>query len=86
MGMQQKTIQLPQIKKQNDLPIVLNKQEVRELLKAPKFLKHRLMLGLMYGCGLRSYELCELQQADVDFNRKTILVRKKKEKQTGTFL
>lgn len=78
--MEQKRIALPQIKKQKDLPIVLNKQEVRELLKAPKYLKHRLILGMLYGCGLRSYELCGLLQSDVDFNRKTVFIRKKKGK------
>lgn len=78
MGMEQKRIQLPEISRQKSLPIVLNKQEVQALLKAPKFLKHRLMLGMLYGCGLRSYELCNLLQSDIDFERKTVFVRKKK--------
>jgi integrase len=78
MGMDQKRIQLPQIKRQKDLPIVLNKQEVRSLLNAPKHLKHRLILGMLYGCGLRSYELCDLLQSDLDFERKTLFVKKKK--------
>ncbi len=78
--MEQKRIQLPQIGRQKDLPVVLNKSEVRTLLKAPKFLKHRLMLGLLYGCGLRSYELCNLLQSDIDFERKTVFVKKKKGK------
>ena len=80
MGMDKKRIQLPQIKRQNDLPIVLNKKEVRELLKAPKYLKHQLMLAMLYGCGLRSYELCNLLQADIDFERKTVFVKKQKGK------
>lgn len=79
-GMEKKHLKLPQIKRQNDLPIVLNKKEVRELLKAPKFLKHRLILGMLYGCGLRSYELCNLLQCDVDFERKTVLIKKQKGK------
>ncbi len=78
--MDKKRIQLPQIKRQNDLPIVLSKQEVRELLNAPKYLKHRLMLGMLYGCGLRSYELCNLLQSDIDFDRKTVFVKKRKGK------
>lgn len=79
-GMDKKRIQLPQIKRQKDLPIVLNKQEVRELLKAPKYLKHRLILAMLYGCGLRSYELCNLLQSDIDFERKTVFVKKQKGK------
>lgn len=80
LGMDQKRVGLPQIKRQKDLPVVLSKKEVRELLKAPKYLKHRLMLAMLYGCGLRSYELCNLLQADIDFDRKTVFVRKQKGK------
>jgi integrase/recombinase XerD len=80
LGMEQKRIQLPQIKRQNELPIVLNKQEIRALLKAPKYLRHRLILAMLYGCGLRSYELCKLLQSDVDFERKTVFIRKQKGK------
>jgi hypothetical protein len=36
MDMQQKRIALPKIERQKDLPIVLNIQETRTLLKAPK--------------------------------------------------
>lgn len=80
LGMDKMHIGLPQIKRQNDLPVVLNKREVRELLRAPKYLKHRLMLGTLYGCGLRSYELCNLLRADIDFDRKTIFIKKQKGK------
>lgn len=80
LDMQQKRLKLPQISRQKDLPIVLSKQEVRDLLKAPKYLKHRLMLGMLYGCGLRSYELCNMLQSDVDFDRKTVFIRKQKGK------
>lgn len=80
LGMDKKRIRLPQIKRQKDLPVVLNKREVRELLKAPKYLKHRLILAMLYGCGLRSYELCNLLQSDIDFDRKTVFVKKQKGK------
>ncbi len=32
----------------------------------------------MYGCGLRNYELCNLEQKDIYFDRKTIFVKKQK--------
>jgi len=80
LGMDKKRIRLPQIKRQKDLPVVLNKREVRELLNAPKYLKHRLILAMLYGCGLRSYELCNLLQSDIDFDRRTVLVKKQKGK------
>jgi len=80
LGMDKKRIRLPQIKRQKDLPVVLNKREVRELLNAPKYLKHRLILAMLYGCGLRSYELCNLLQSNIDFDRRTVLVKKQKGK------
>ncbi|WP_240491663.1 tyrosine-type recombinase/integrase, partial [Flavivirga aquatica] len=39
-----------------------------------------MILGLLYGCGLRSYELCNLLQSDVDFERKTVFIKKQKGK------
>ncbi len=78
LGLKDKRVFLPQIKAQRDLPVVLNRSEVRSLLKASKYLRHRLMLGLLYGCGLRSYELCKLRLSDLDFERKTVFVRKGK--------
>ena len=78
LGMNQQKVQLPEIKQDKSLPVVLSHQEVRRLLVAPKYLKHRLMIATHYGCGLRSYELCALKLSDVDFERKTVFVKKQK--------
>lgn len=81
LGMEGCKVQLPEIKRQNDLPIVMSLEEVKRLISAPKYLKHRLMIATLYGCGLRSYELCALKLTDVDFDRKTVFVKKQKGKQ-----
>ena len=78
LGLKEKRIQLPKIKRQNKLPVVLSKSEVKRLLSAPKYLKHRLMLAMLYACGLRSYELCALKIENIDFERNTVFVRKQK--------
>lgn len=78
LGMKDKRVALPIIKAQNNLPVVLSKQEIKQLLKAPKYLRHRLILGMLYSCGLRSYELCSLRLSDVDFDRKTVFIKKQK--------
>ncbi|MCP4474010.1 MAG: tyrosine-type recombinase/integrase [Gammaproteobacteria bacterium] len=69
---------LPSIPRQKKLPTVLNQQEVKQLLVAPKLLKHRLILSLLYGCGLRNAELCKLKITDCDLERKMLHVREGK--------
>ncbi|PWH81200.1 tyrosine-type recombinase/integrase [Brumimicrobium oceani] len=61
LGMDGQKVQLPEIKRQNDLPVVMSLEEVKKLINAPKYLKHRLIIATLYGCGLRSYELCALK-------------------------
>lgn len=78
MGMEDMRIKLPSIKRQKSLPIVLSKREVKALINAPKYLKHRLIIAMLYGCGLRSYELCNLRIEEVDFERKMVFIRKQK--------
>jgi site-specific recombinase XerD len=69
---------LPSIERPKKLPVVLSQEEVRDLLKAPKLLRHRLVLALLYGCGLRNFELCRLKITDLDFDRNVLHVREGK--------
>lgn len=78
LGMDQRKAQLPKMKRGKSLPEVLSVQEVKRFIAAPKLLKHRLMIAMLYGCGLRSYELCALKISDVDFDRKTVFVKRQK--------
>lgn len=80
LGMDQRKVQLPEIKRDNSLPEVMSLDEVKKLIAAPKYLKHRLMIATLYGCGLRSYELCALKLSDIDFDRKMVFVKKQKGK------
>jgi len=80
LGMKDKRIELPEIKRSKKLPVVLSQDEVRRLLKAPKLLKHRVLIGLLYGCGLRCFEVRNVQLADLDFDRKQLHVRNGKGK------
>lgn len=68
-------IDLPILKREKKLPEVLSQQEMRLLLKAPELLKHRILLALTYGCGLRMSEARNLKIVDVDLNRDMVLVR-----------
>lgn len=75
-GLKDKRIELPGIKADKTLPVVLSKQEVKRLLLAPKLLKHRVLLALLYGCGLRCFEARNIRLQDLDFDRKMLHVCK----------
>ena len=80
LGMKDKRVELPEIKHEKKLPVIVSREEMRRLLKAPKLLKHRVLLGLLYGCGLRCFEVRSLKIADLDFDRKLAHVRNGKGK------
>ena len=69
---------LPSIERPNKLPSVLNASEVKALIKCCTLLKHRLLLSLCYGCGLRCAEVRNLRIGDVDTERKMLHVRQGK--------
>ena len=77
-GMKEMQIMLPSIERPNKLPVVLSRSEVKQLLKTPKLLKHRLVLAMLYGCGLRCFELRNLHLRDLDFDRKMLHIRQGK--------
>ncbi len=66
---------LPGIDHDNKLPVVLNHEEMRRLIKSRDLLKHRLLLSLLYGCGLRCSEVRKLGVRDVDLVRGMVHVR-----------
>jgi site-specific recombinase XerD len=77
-GLDDHAIKLPHLKRDNKLPVVLGRSEMKELLKAPGLLKHRILIGVLYGCGLRCQEARKLLIKDVDFERNMIHVRQSK--------
>jgi len=66
-------IERPQ--KSLDLPKVLTKEEVKDVLHALQNLKHKCMVFLSYSSGLRIGEITELKPEDLDFERTMIHVR-----------
>jgi integrase/recombinase XerD len=63
---------------QHRLPNVLSKDEVKQIINALTNEKHRVMLSLLYACGLRRSELLQLLLNDIERNRKLIRVRQSK--------
>jgi integrase/recombinase XerD len=65
-------------RREHKLPNVLSKEEVKAILSAPKNQKHSAMLSLIYACGLRRSELLNLKPADIDSNRKLLIIKNAK--------
>ena len=79
-GMEPRLITLPSLKLPKKLPVVLSFNEVKLLLRTPKLLKHRMVLVMLYGCGLRRSELINIKLEDVDFDRRMLHIREGKGK------
>ena len=68
-GIDDKRIALPMIRHTRKLIIVFSKEELKRLFMAPKSLKHRVILALIYSAGLRISELCNLKITDINSDR-----------------
>jgi integrase/recombinase XerD len=62
------------------LPNVLSKEEVKSILEAHNNLKHKVMLSLIYSCGLRCGELIALEPHHIDSKRNIVLIKNSKGK------
>ncbi len=80
LGLNKRAVNLPSLKRDTRLPVILNRTELKELFKTPTLLKHRIVLTLIYSAGLRSQEVINLKLSDIDFERKTIHIRQSKYK------
>ena len=71
-------LELKRPKKSSYLPSVLSKEEVIDLLRVTYNLKHRATIALLYSAGLRISELLHLKLADIDIDRRQIVVKNSK--------
>lgn len=65
-------------KSEKKLPEVLYKTEVLQMIDATDNLKHKVMIQILFGSGLRVSELSDLKINDIDFYRQIINVRQGK--------
>lgn len=73
-GLPYEYLRLPSIKHEKKLPVVLSKEEVWKMLQSATLLKHKILIGLLYGCGLRCMEARSVRLQDLDFDRKQLKV------------
>lgn len=52
--------------------MILSREEIWRMLQAAELLKHKLLIGLIYGCGLRCMEVRNIELRHLDFDRKML--------------
>jgi|SRR3989338_8607749 len=67
-----KTVDLKFSKRSQKLPIVLARREIENILGTINNSKHRLLVALTYGSGLRVSEIINLKIRDIDLNELTV--------------
>lgn len=71
-------VRLPVIRRGKKLPVVLSKIEVINMINKTPTFKHRLLIALLYGCGLRCGEIGNIHIKDIDLHRNMLHVRQGK--------
>lgn len=77
---------IPYCRKEKKLPIVLSQEEIQKMFDACENLKHKVILSLLYMCGLRVSELINLKWSHIDRSRMIINIiqaKGKKDRQVG---
>ena len=65
-------------KRPKRLPVVFSREEVLAIIEAVKNVKHRLMISLAYGAGMRVSEVVSLKVSDLLFEENLIHIRQGK--------
>ena len=71
-------LELQRPKKSRQLPSVLSQEEVIEIIRVTKNLKHRAIIALIYSCGLRISELTRLELKNIDIKRRQLFIKNAK--------
>jgi len=71
-------LKLTRPKRSKILPTVLSQEEIIDLLRSTKNLKHRSVLAMIYSAGLRISELIHLELKHIDIDRRQIIIKNSK--------
>jgi site-specific recombinase XerD len=71
---------IPNVKREKKLPTILSKNEIEKMILSTHNLKHRAVILIGYGAGLRVSEIMNLKWEDIDFHRNMIHIRRAKGK------
>lgn len=68
-------IDIKSAKRSKSLPVVLNRSEIKALIEATNNQKHKLLLSIAYGAGLRVSEVVNLKVKDVNLENLTLHIK-----------
>lgn len=68
-------LSLPKPKRNKTIPIILEKNEISKMINSTNNIKHKLIIKILYGCGLRVSEIVNLSKKDLNFEEKIIHIR-----------
>ncbi len=75
LGQKDRAIKMPRVRSKFNLPVVLSKEECKQLFKALEDLKSRILLCLIYSAGLRLNEARMLKWKDIYRSRMQIRIQ-----------
>ncbi len=75
LGMPNRFYDIERPRKESKLPTVISKEEILAIIENTNNIKHRCIVELLYGSGLRRNELLNLKITDVDSKRMLIRVQ-----------
>jgi len=78
LGQKEKFKYVPYARKDGKLPIVLSVEEIQKMFSVCENTKHKVILALLYSCGLRVSELINLKWENIDRSRMIINIIKAK--------
>ncbi len=78
LGMPRQVISIDRPMKERKIPIVLSANEVSDIFKSVRNLKHRMILTTIYALGLRIGELCNLRIDNIDGKRQVVQLQNTK--------
>lgn len=70
-------LSLPRIRREKKLPRILSAQQVMRMLTSCD-LYSKTLLAVIYDCGLRAFEACNLKWNDINFDRLQVHIKKDK--------
>ncbi len=68
-------IEIPNPKRNKTIPEILTINEIKKLINSTNNIKHKLIIKLLYGCGLRVSEIVNLENNDLNFDEGLIHIK-----------